>query len=57
MRDHTLLQAIARVNRPYNELKEYGLILDYFGMFEKLNEALNYDKNELGEVAFPYGKF
>jgi hypothetical protein len=26
-------------------------------MFEKLNEVLNYDKNELGEVAFPYGKF
>lgn len=57
MRDHTLLQAIARVNRPYNELKEYGLILDYFGMFEKLNDALNYDKKELGEVAFPYQKF
>jgi hypothetical protein len=34
MRDHTLLQAIARVNRPYTELKEYGLILDYFGVFE-----------------------
>jgi type I restriction enzyme R subunit len=57
MRDHTLLQAIARVNRPYNDLKEYGLILDYFGIFENLNEALNYDKNELGEVAFPFQKF
>ena len=57
MRDHTLLQAIARVNRPYNELKEFGLILDYFGIFENLNEALNYDKNELGEVAFPFGQF
>ncbi len=57
MRDHTLLQAIARVNRPYNDLKEYGLILDYFGIFEKLNDALNYDKNELGEVAFPFRKF
>lgn len=57
MRDHTLLQAIARVNRPYNDLKEYGLILDYFGVFENLNDALNYDKNELGEVAFPFQKF
>lgn len=57
LRDHTLLQAIARVNRPYNELKESGLILDYFGMFEKLNDALNFDKNELGEVAFPFQKF
>jgi type I restriction enzyme, R subunit len=57
MRDHTLLQAMARVNRPYNALKEYGLILDYFGVFEKLNDSLNFDKNELGEVAFPFQKF
>ena len=57
LRNHTLLQAIARVNRPYNDLKENGLILDYFGMFEKLNDALNFDKNELGEVAFPFQKF
>jgi type I restriction enzyme R subunit len=57
LRDHTLLQAIARVNRPYNELKEYGLILDYFGIFEDLNQALNYDKSELGEVAFPFKQF
>lgn len=57
MRDHTLLQAIARVNRPYNDIKEYGLILDYFGIFENLNDALNYDKNELGDVAFPFQKF
>jgi type I restriction enzyme R subunit len=57
MRDHTLLQAIARVNRPYTDLKEYGLILDYFGIFENLNEALNYDKSELGEVAFPFSQF
>jgi type I restriction enzyme, R subunit len=57
MRDHTLQQAIARVNRPYSDLKEYGLILDYFGVFENLNDALNFDKNDLGEVAFPYQKF
>ena len=57
MRDHTLLQAIARVNRPYNELKEQGLILDYFGIFENLNDALNFDKNELGDAAFPFQKF
>ncbi len=57
MRDHTLLQAISRVNRPYDDLKEHGLILDYFGIFENLNDALNYDKSELGEVAFPFQKF
>jgi type I restriction enzyme R subunit len=54
LRDHTLLQAIARVNRPYTDLKETGLVLDYFGIFENLNEALNFDKNELGDVAFPF---
>ena len=54
MRDHTLLQALARVNRPYRDVKESGLILDYFGVFENLNEALNFDKSELGEVAYPF---
>jgi len=54
LRDHGLLQAIARVNRPYNELKPVGVVLDYYGVFDKLEEALNYDKNELGEVAFPF---
>jgi len=53
LRDHTLLQAIARVNRPYNDLKKVGVVIDYFGVFEKLQDALNFDKNELGEVAFP----
>jgi type I restriction enzyme R subunit len=54
MRDHTLLQAIARVNRPYQDIKQSGLILDYFGVFEDLNEALNFDKTELGDVAYPF---
>ena len=54
MRDHTLLQAIARVNRPYKDIKESGHILDYFGVFEDLNEALNFDKSELGDVAYPF---
>lgn len=54
MRDHTLLQAIARVNRPYKDIKDSGLILDYFGVFEDLNQALNFDKSELGDVAYPF---
>jgi type I restriction enzyme R subunit len=53
LRDHLLLQAIARVNRPYRDLKKFGVVLDYFGVFEKLQDALNFDRNELGEVAFP----
>ena len=53
LRNHTLLQAIARVNRPYNEVKKEGVIRDFWGVFSNLNEALRYDKSELGEVAFP----
>jgi len=42
MRDHTLLQAIARVNRPYeNEaaemVKPHGFVLDFVGIFDKLS--------------------
>lgn len=54
LRDHGLLQTIARVNRPYNELKGHGLVLDYYGIFDHLNEALNYRPEELGDVAFPF---
>lgn len=53
LKNHTLLQAIARVNRPYTELKKEGVIRDFWGVFSHLNEALRYDKSELGEVAFP----
>lgn len=42
LKDHTLLQAIARVNRPYPE-KENGLIVDYIGVFEDLQRALAFD--------------
>ena len=31
LRDHTLLQAICRTNRPYGDQKSHGLIVDYLG--------------------------
>jgi len=40
MKEHTLLQAIARVNRLY-EGKDFGFIIDYRGLLEKLDEALD----------------
>ncbi|GGM28201.1 DEAD/DEAH box helicase [Paraliobacillus quinghaiensis] len=55
MKEHTLLQAIARVNRLY-EGKDYGVIIDYRGLLEKLDEAMemysgagleNFDPNDL----------
>ena len=45
LKDHTLLQAIARVNRVY-ESKDFGLIVDYIGIFKKLNSALDLYSDE-----------
>lgn len=39
LKEHTLLQAIARVNRVHPG-KDYGFIIDYYGNLENLNEAL-----------------
>jgi type I restriction enzyme R subunit len=40
LKEHNLLQAIARVNRPYDK-KTYGLIVDYFGVSNFLSQALD----------------
>ena len=55
MRDHTLLQAIARVNRPYeNEKKDmvkpHGFVLDFVGIFENLEKALAFDSEEINAI-------
>lgn len=44
LRDHTLLQAICRVNRPYIEEKTHGLIVDYLGIFDDVAQALQFDE-------------
>ena len=40
LKEHTLLQAIARVNR-LAEGKDFGYIIDYRGVLGELNEAMN----------------
>ncbi|MDE0483087.1 MAG: HsdR family type I site-specific deoxyribonuclease [Candidatus Poribacteria bacterium] len=54
MRDHVLLQAIARVNRPYEDedglVKPAGFVLDFVGIFEKLEKALAFDSDEVESV-------
>jgi type I restriction enzyme R subunit len=40
LKEHTLLQAIARVNRVYDG-KDQGLIVDYYGVLGDLDEALD----------------
>ena len=39
LRGHKLLQAIARVNRIYSD-KEFGYIIDYYGVIENLDDAM-----------------
>jgi len=60
MRDHTLLQAIARVNRPYeNEVAEmvkpHGFVLDFVGIFDKLEKALAFDSDEINAIVKDLG--
>lgn len=54
MRDHVLLQAIARVNRPYEDgdgrAKTAGLVLDFVGILEKLEDALAFDSQDVSGV-------
>lgn len=58
MRDHTLLQAIARVNRPYEvdegegteKRKPHGFVLDFVGIFDKLEKALAFDSDEINAI-------
>lgn len=50
LRDHTLLQAMCRTNRLYNDTKKYGLIIDYLGVFENVANALDYDPKEIEGV-------
>lgn len=40
MKNHTLMQTIARANRVY-EAKKNGMIIDYFGVFRNLKKALS----------------
>ena len=52
IQQHSLLQAVARVNRVYKG-KDFGLIVDYFGVFTKLNEAIDmYNDAEAGLANF-----
>ncbi len=54
MRDHVLLQAIARVNRPYVDAsgigKPIGLVVDFVGVLRELKKALQFDSSDVSGV-------
>ena len=61
MTGHNLMQAIARVNRVFQD-KEGGLIVDYVGIASALKQAMNdyttrdkknYGNTDVAEVAYP----
>jgi type I restriction enzyme R subunit len=57
LRDHNLLQAMARTNRPFPEMgKRHGLIIDYFGVFESMQKALNFDEDIREEAVIDWAR-
>lgn len=55
MRDHVLLQGIARVNRPYEDgeglVKPYGFVVDFIGIFgDNLEKALSFESGEINDI-------
>jgi len=54
MRDHVLLQAIARINRSCEDddglVKPYGFVLDFVGIFDRLKKALAFDSDVVASV-------
>lgn len=49
MRDHNLLQAICRTNRPFPN-KDHGLIVDYLGIFDDVAQSLAFDESSVRQV-------
>ena len=49
IKDHNLLQAICRTNRPYPD-KTHGLIVDYLGIFDDVAKALEFDEKSVSMI-------
>ncbi|MCL6088389.1 MAG: HsdR family type I site-specific deoxyribonuclease [Actinobacteria bacterium] len=55
LKEHRLLQAIARTNRPYKNLKEAGIIIDYVGVLGEIKKAFKiYNEEDIKCVLFSY---
>ena len=50
MKNHTLLQAICRTNRVFDDGKTNGLIVDYVGVFDDVAKALDFDEERMKNV-------
>jgi len=55
LKEHRLLQAVARTNRPYKDLKEAGIVIDYVGVLKEFKKALEmYSEEDIGGALFSY---
>jgi len=53
LKEHRLLQAIARTNRPFKDIKEAGVIIDYVGILKEFKRAFEvYSKEEIGGALY-----
>ena len=53
LKGHRLLQAIARTNRPYKDIKEAGMILDYVGILKEFKKAFEeYSKEDISGILY-----
>ena len=55
LKEHRLLQAIARTNRPYKDIKEAGLVIDYVGILKEFKRAFEvYSSGDIERVLLDY---
>ncbi|OGF68249.1 MAG: hypothetical protein A2Y62_16015 [Candidatus Fischerbacteria bacterium RBG_13_37_8] len=55
LKEHRLLQAVARTNRPYKNVKEAGVIIDYVGILGEFKRALQiYSEADIKGALFSY---
>jgi len=55
LKEHRLLQAIARTNRPFKDLKEAGVVIDYVGILKEFKRALEmYSEEEIRGALIDY---
>lgn len=52
MQDHTLFQAVCRVNRLDTDDKDFGYIVDYMELFGKVTDSINLYTSELDSEGF-----
>src|SRR4030043_73181 len=55
LKENRLLQAVARTNRPYKDLKEAGVVIDYVGILKEFKKAFEmYSEEDIKGALFSY---